>query len=319
MKRRELLIAAGLSATAAARAQGSWPSQPVRLVVPAAPGGAPDLMARLLGERLSAAFKQPFIVENRPGGSGAIAVDAVANAARDGYTLLFTHDTVIVANPALLPAAKAQPRQVLTPVAPVASTEYVLSVTPRLQVNLEQLIALAKQSKPTLTYATPGNGTYHHLAMEIFKRSAGLNILHVPYRGAAAAMAATVAGDTDMTVTSTGSAFFKSGKLRPVATLAPAQNSDHPELPSIAKQFPDSDIPSWMGLFAPKDTPAAVIERLRAEVAAFGSAPGAAGVFGKLGAGLRPYSLSPDEFVRLLDRQTQVYERIVKLAHITLQ
>jgi len=320
MKRRELLMAAGLAtALAGARAQGGWPTQPVRLVVPAAPGGAPDLLARLLSERLSTSLKQPFVVENRPGGSGSIAMETVANAARDGYTLLCTYDAVIVANPALLPASKALPRKVLTPVAAVASTEYVLSVNPRHQVNLDQLIALAKRSNPPLSYATPGNGLYAHLAMEVFKHSAGLNILHVPYRGAAAAMAATIAGDVDMTVSSTGAAFFKAGKLRAVATLASPKSSDYPDLPSIARLFPEADIPSWMGMFAPIGTPEAVVSRLRTELAAIVTAPGAAEAFSRLGAGLRPYSPSTEEFDQLLDRQTRQYERIVKLARISLQ
>jgi tripartite-type tricarboxylate transporter receptor subunit TctC len=200
-------------------ALAQYPDRPVKIVVPIPPGGAPDLTARIVADKLSARLGQPVVVENRPGSNGNIAGEAVAKAPPDGYTLLLGQDSLITVNPSLYPRMGFDPLKDLVPVASLASNQFVLSVNPAVPAKtLAEFIEHARAAKPPLAYASGGNGSQHHLAMEMLKQRAGVDLVHVPYRGGAPAATATVAGETAAMFSGTSSApQIKAGRLRALA------------------------------------------------------------------------------------------------------
>jgi len=306
------LVAVALLACATA-AWGQYPSHPVRLVSPTSPGGAPDIAARIVAEKLSPALGQPVVVENRIGSNGNIAAELVARSAPDGHTLLLGQDSLFVINPHLYARMPIDVHRDLLPVATVASNFFVLSVHPSLQVRtLPEFVEYARKAKPPLTYGSGGNGSQHHLTMEQLKSVAGIELVHVPYKGGAPAMAATVAGEVAAMFAGTSTApQIKAGRLRALAVTGAKRSAAFPELPTIGEFYPGFEVTIWLGLFAPAGTPEPVLARLREEVAKALAADDVKEKLNNAG-GLQAFATSPAEFTALIKRDSDKYGKLVR-------
>jgi tripartite-type tricarboxylate transporter receptor subunit TctC len=263
-----LLIVAMLCA-AEAGAQ-AWPARPVRLIVPFAPGGSADTLGRTVAQKLAEDFKQPFVVENRPGAGGVIGSELVAKAVPDGYTLLVSGIASHAIAPALPAGTPYDPLHDFTHIALFGGPPAVLVATPSLAANdLHQLIALAKASPGALSYGSPGNGTQGHLVGELLKQLAGIKMQHVPYRGASGAIADVIAGHIALasTTLSTAAGQIHAGRARALAVSTAARLPDYPAVPSYAEQgFPELVATIWFSLSAPASLPAEITDRLNAGV-----------------------------------------------------
>ena len=272
-RRRVLKMTVALVALAAggARAAADWPTRPVRLVVPFPPGGSTDILARSIAQRLQEALGQPFVVENKGGAGGSIGATEVARAAPDGYTLLMGHIGTLAVNPSLYPNLAYDPVRSFAPVALIARVPNVLVVNPAVPArDVQQLIALAKAKPGALRYASGGNGSAAHIAMEYFKLRTQTDIGHIPYRGTAPAVTDVMGGQVEMIMTGVPAVLqqVKAGKLRALAVSSRSPVASMPDLPTIAASgVPDFEAIQWYGIVAPARTPAAVIALLNAEIA----------------------------------------------------
>ena len=305
-----------LAASTTALAQ--FPSRAITILVPIPPGGAPDIAARVVAAKLSENIGQAVVVENRAGANGNIATDLVAKAAPDGHTLGLLADSQITINPHLYKMPLDTLRD-LTPVTPVAVNQFVLTVNPSLPVRtFPEFVAYAKNANPPLAYASGGNGSQHHLTMEMLKQRAGINLLHVPYKGGAPAATATVAGDTmAMWSGSSNAPQIKAGRLRPLAVSGAQRSAQYPELPTIGEFYPGFENSIWLGLFGPANVPENVLVRLRAELKRVLEAPDVKEKLNAAG-GLDPYVASPEEFTALIKRDYAKYAKVVKEIGIKL-
>jgi tripartite-type tricarboxylate transporter receptor subunit TctC len=310
MKARFLALALALVSLAA---WGQYPSRPIRLIVPIPPGGAPDISARVVGQRLAELVGQPVVVENRPGSNGNIAMDLIAKAQPDGYTLGLLADSMITINPHLYKQMQTDPIKDLVPVASVVSNQWVLSVNPSVPVkNFKEFIEYARSAKPPLAYASGGNGSIHQLAMEMLKQRAGIDLVHVPYKGGSPATTATVAGEVAAMFSGTSSAAqIKSGKLRALAVTGTHRSDVFPDLPTIAEFYPGYEVTIWLGLFSAAGTPEPVLASLHAEV---NKLLAEADTRKKLHAagGLEPYISTSAEFAALIRSDYDKYGKLVK-------
>jgi tripartite-type tricarboxylate transporter receptor subunit TctC len=290
-----------------------YPAKPIRIIVPIPPGGAPDITARVVGARLAEQLGQAVVIENRAGSNGNIAGELVARAAPDGYTLLLGQDTLITVNPHLYGKMPFDPLKDLVPVATLSSNEFVLSVNPALPVKtFPEFIAYARKTSPPLPYASGGNGSQHHLAMEMLKQRAGIELTHIPFKGGAPATLATVAGDTmAMFAGSSTAPQIHAGKLRALAVTGPRRSLAFPDLPAIAELYPGYEVTIWLGLFAPAGTPEPVLARLRAEVKEALASPDVKAKLNQAG-GLDSFSSTPEEFAALIQRDYDKYGKIVR-------
>ena len=262
------LVALIFATLVSLQASAQYPSRPIRLIVPIPPGGAPDISARVVGQRLAELVGQPVVVENRPGSNGNIAMDLVAKSQPDGYTLGLLADSMITINPHLYKEMQTDPLKDLAPVASVVSNQWVLSVNPSVPVKtFKEFIEYARKASPPLAYASGGNGSIHQLAMEMLKQRAGIDLVHVPYKGGSPATNATVAGEVAAMFSGTSSApQIKSGRLRALAVTGQHRSDIFPELPTISEFYPGYEVTIWLGLFAAAGTPEAVLASLHAEV-----------------------------------------------------
>jgi len=303
------LVAAVLSTAALAQ----YPARPIKIVVTIPPGGAPDITARLVGQKVSESIGQPVVVENRPGANGNTAADLVAKSPADGYTLLLAADSLIAINPHLYARMPIDTLKELTPVASLVANQFVLSVNPSLPVkSFQEFIDYAKKANPPLNYASGGNGSQHQLTMEMLKARAGINLVHVPYRGGAPATTATMAGEVAAMFAGTSTApQIKAGRLRALAVSGATRSSAFPELPTIAEFYPGFENSIWLGLFGPAGLPQEVLTRLRAETK---KALETAEVREKLHAagGLEPLITSPEEFSALIRRDHERFGKLIK-------
>lgn len=302
------LVAAALSTAAAAQ----FPSRPITIVVPIPPGGAPDIAARVLGQKLAESVGQPVVVENRVGANGNIASDFVAKSPPDGHTMGLLADSQIAINPHLYKMPIDTLRD-LTPVTPVAVNQFVLTVNPSLPVRtFPEFIEYARKANPPLAYASGGNGSQHHLTMEMLKQRAGINLLHVPYKGGAPAATATVAGDTAaMWSGSSNAPQIKAGRLRPLAVSGAQRSAQYPDLPTISEFYPGFENSIWLGLFGPAGIPEANLARLRSELRRVLESPDVKEKLNAAG-GLDPYVATPEEFAALIRRDHAKYAKVVK-------
>jgi len=307
------LIVLALATLVSAQAWAQYPTRPIKLIVPIPPGGAPDISARVVGQRLSELVGQPVVVENRPGSNGNIAMDFVAKSPPDGYTLGLLADSMVTINPHLYKGMQTDPLKDLAPVASVVSNQWVLSVNPSVPVkDFKEFIEYARRARPPLAYASGGNGSIHQLAMEMLKQRAGIDLVHVPYKGGAPATTATVSGEVAAMFSGTSSApQIKSGRLRALAVTGQRRSDIFPDLPTIAEFYPGYEVTIWLGLFSAAGTPEPVLASLHAEV---NKLLAESDVRSKLHAagGLEPYISTPAEFTALIRSDYDKYGKVVK-------
>jgi tripartite-type tricarboxylate transporter receptor subunit TctC len=290
----------------------SYPSRPVRVLVPFPPGGAPDLVARTLSQRLQERLGQPFVIENRTGAGGNIAAEAVAKAAPDGYTLLSTSDGPLVINPAVYKEMPFNTLRDFAPVSYVASIGLVLMACPALPVSsLQDVLALSKTKR--LTYASSGYGSSQHVAAEVLKDSANIELTHVPYKGFAAAVGDAMSCNVDLIfgAISTGIPHIRSGKLKPIAVTQPKRHPGLPDTPTFGEGGHKAVvIEAYMGLLAPAGTPREIVDKLYAEVA---SVLGEKEVADRLtGAGMDLVRSTPDDYAARLKVDLEKYGKLAK-------
>jgi len=316
-----LLALFALAATADAVAAQAYPNRPIRLLVGFPPGGASDIIARLYVQGLSVRLGQPVVIENKPGTGGNLASDLAAKATSDGYTLLHGTENVFVSNPHVYGARMPfDPFKDLVPVASLVSNQIVLAVNPALPANgLRAFIELARSSKPPLFYASIGNGSQHHLAMEMLKQHVGIDLTHVPYRGGGPAAVAVLAGEVSA-MFGGGSVVptIKSGKLRGLASTGSVRNPATPELPTIAELYPGYEALSWHGLFVPAGTPQPVIDLLRKEIAAVLAQPEFRERLANTGSG-EPYTVAPDAFAARIKADYEKYGTLIRSIGVKIE
>jgi len=315
MKVRAFLFLAFFLVLNGALAQ--YPSRPVRIVVTIPPGGAPDIAARIIGQKLAESLGQPVVVENRPGANGNTAAEMVANAPADGYTLILAADSLIAINPHLYARMPLDTLKDLTPVASLVTNQFVLSVNPSLPVRtVPEFIEYARKANPPLNYASGGNGSQHQLTMEMLKQRAGIDLVHVPYRGGSPATMATVAGEVAAMFAGTSTApQIKAGRLRALAVAGAKRSPAFPELPTIGEFYPGFENSIWLGLFGPAGLPDDVLVRLRKEL---NRTLGLQEMREKLqGSGsLEPFITTPEEFAAVIRRDYAKYAKVIKEAGI---
>ena len=301
-----------ICATATAQ---DYPSRPVKLLVPFAAGGPADVYARFLAQRLQEAMAQPFVVENRPGGGAVLGTEIVAKSAPDGYTLLVMSNTHTV-NESLLPNRPYQLLRDFTPVAPINYSDLVLVVNPSVKANtLQEFIALAKAQPGKLNYASSGPGTPYHMAGELFKSMAGVDIVHVPYKESSAARTGVLGGQVDMMLdaVTTMSQQAAAGKVKALGTTGKIRSSVMPNTPTIAEAgVPGYEATIWLGVVAPKGTPAPIVNRLNAEITKITSQPDVKAEWAKQGAVVM--TMTPEAFGKYMSDDVVKWERIVKIS-----
>jgi len=296
----------------------SYPAKPIRILIAQAPGSATDVVARVVGNRLSEGLGQPIVVEARPGAGGVLGTEAAARSAADGYTLFMGNNSTHGSNPALYPKLPYDAVNDFAPIAFVASVPYVLVVDPSLPVNtVQELIALAKSRPGKLNYASAGNGSTHHFCGELLKSMTAIDMVHVPYKGSGPAIAGLLGADVSLmfaNVADIGSQ-IKSGKVKPLAVSTASRSSMLPDVPTMAQAgLADFEIQSWFGLLAPAGTPAAIIARLNAETV---KVLARADVKATLAAqGLEVSPGSPEQFAAYIKGEIARFTRIGKAAGI---
>ena len=290
-----------------------YPSRPIRLFVPNPPGGATDTLARVFAPRLGEALGQPVIVENRPGSNGNLAMEATARAAPDGHTLLLCADAQIVIGPHLYAKMPLDTLKDLDPVATLVNTQMVLSVSPALPVrSLQEFVDYARRTNPPLAYASIGNGSQHHLVMEMLKARAGIDLLHVPFKGGGPATVAILAGEVNVMFGGNSVAgHIKSGKLRALAVAGKKRSAAYPDLPRLSEFYPDVEVTPWLALFAPAATPSAILLKLKGETNRLLADQDLVAKIRNVG-GLEPYVTTPEEFAAQLRAEHAKYGQIVK-------
>jgi tripartite-type tricarboxylate transporter receptor subunit TctC len=318
MKLVRVACVALLALAASALAQEPYPSRPVKLVVPFTPGTGIDILARTLGQKLGDEWKVGVVVENRAGASGNIGTEAVAKAPPDGYTLLTTAQTMVV-NRALFASLPYDPVKDFAPIAPLAIGSLALVVHPSLKIkSVSELVAYAKANPGKLNYASPGNGTPHHLAMELFKTKAGIDVVHVPYKGTAQAVQDLLGGQVGVMFLPVHVALPQTdaGKLVMLAAGGASRAGATPSVPSLAEAAGirgiDTDI--WYGLYAPARTPQALIDRVNADVNRVLKLPDIADTLAKQG--LQPTGGTPAALAELTKSDLERWTAVVREAKI---
>jgi len=305
-----LLLAVPLAAIAQA-----WPSKPVKIVVPFAAGGPADIYARAIGEKLSHALGQSFVVEDKPGGGSIVGTDAVAKSAPDGYTLLMMSNTHTV-NESLIPAKSFVLLRDFVPVAPVNYSDLVMVVHPSVPAaTVKEFVALAKAQPGRLNYASSGPGTPYHMAGELFKAMAGVDVVHVPYKGSSGARTDILGGQVQMMfdAITTMAPHVRAGKLRALGSTGKARSSVLPDVPTVGEAgVAGYEAVIWLGILAPAGTPRAIVERLNAEITKITASAEMRDAWAKQGA--TAMSMTTEEFGRYLREDIEKWSRIVKVS-----
>jgi tripartite-type tricarboxylate transporter receptor subunit TctC len=319
-----ILAALGLLGALPAAAQESYPSRPVKIVVPYAPGGATDIIARILGQRLTESLGQSFIVENRPGASGNLALESVAKAAPDGYTLLVGNvSTNTINENTFAQQLQIKPSRDLVGIAKLIEIPHIIAVTAGFPgSSLADLVAEARRNPGRINYASAGLGSYPHLDMEKLQKAAGIQMTHVPYKGGAGQMIPSlISGETTVAFINLSSTLghIRAGKLKPLATAAPRRLAELPDVPTLAELgYPGIGTNAWQGMFAPAATPRPVVDKLYSAVAAVLLRP-------EMKEGLAKQmqtvtlSSSPQEFTELVRKETQGWGEFLREANIKLE
>lgn len=288
-----------------------YPARPIRLLVPNPPGGATDNLARVVAPKFSEALGQTVVVDNRPGSNGNLATEAAARATPDGHTLLLGQDSQIVISPHLFRNLPVNTLKELTPVASLVSTQMLLAVHPSLPVkSVPELVDHARRASPPLLYGSIGNGSQHHLAMEMLKSRAGINLTHIPYKGGGQALVGLFSGEVSIMFGGSSAApHVRSGKLRALA-LAGKRNPAYPGLPALSEFYPGLEVNPWLGLFAPAGLPPQVLNRLRADAGRLLADPDT--VKRLRGIALDPFVTTPQEFAALIRADHAKFGEVVR-------
>ena len=308
------MLAAAILACASAQAQ-TYPAKPIRAVVPFGAGGPADIYARYLGQQLQGSLGQPFVIENRPGAGSIIGTDIVAKSPADGYTLLIMSNTHTV-NESLVPKKPFALMKDFVPVAPINSSDLLLVVHPSLPArSVKELVALAKAKPRGLNYASSGNGTPYHMAGELFKALAGVDIVHIPHKGSGEARTSTMSGQTELMLDAitTMAPIARAGKVRALGTSGLKRSSVMPEVPTIAEAgVKGYETTIWLGIMAPTGTPKPVIDRLNAEITKVVNRADVKRIWGEQGA--QPLTMSVAEFERYLHADIAKWAKVVKIS-----
>ena len=319
MSKQPWLCIALLVTCHSALAQSNYPTRPIRLIVPFPPGGSTTIVARLIGQKLTDAWGQQVVVDNRGGGNTIIGSAAMVSAAPDGYTLLHVTSTHAI-NPSLLKTPYDAIKD-FAPVATMVSTETLMVINNAVPANnLQEFIALAKARPGQLNYATSGSGTTNHLAIEMLSTLAGIKMQHIPHKGAGPAVTDLIAGQVQVFMNNALplAPFVKSGRMRAIAISGPKRLVSLPEVPTFNEAgLSDYDARSWQGLLAPAKTPRAIIQKLSAEVAAILKKPDVIDAFVKMGAD--PFISTPDQYAALIKSELVRYAKLIKDANIRLE
>jgi tripartite-type tricarboxylate transporter receptor subunit TctC len=298
----------------------AYPAKPVRLVVPFPPGSSTDIVSRLLGQKLSESWANQVIVDNRPGGGGAIGVELVAKAPADGYTLVVGHIGTHGVNPSLFPKLPYDPVKDFSFITQTVSLPLILAIHPSLPAKtVKELTALAKSRKGQLNYASGGNGSAAHLAVEYYKLLANIDMVHVPYKGTGPALTDLMAGNVTVTITGMPPLMphIKSGRLRALAVTTAERVKNLPQLPTFAESgYPEYEINSWQGMFAPAGTPADIVTKINRSIAATLKLPDVGARLSDLGA--EPVASTPEQFAAHVKREIAKWARVVKAAGIRI-
>lgn len=312
--RSTVAMAAAVLLANSALAQ-SYPSKPVKIVVPYSPGGPADIYARFLGDRLEKALSQAFVIENRPGAGAIIGTDAVAKSSPDGYTILAMSNTHTV-NESLFSKKPYSLMRDLTPISPINYSDLLLVVNPSVAAkDLKELITLLKARPGKLNYASSGPGTPYHMAGELFKAMAGVDVVHVPHKGSAEARTSVLAGNVEMMfdAITTMAQLARAGKVRAIATSGSTRSSIMPEVPTLNEAgVPGYDAVIWLGFMAPTGTPQPIVEKLNSEIRRITGLPEVKEIWAKQGA--VPMQMTPAQFGKFLEQDIQKWAKVVKLS-----
>ena len=297
-----------------------YPSKPVRLVVPFAPGGTTDVLARLLGQKLSEGLGQQFLVDNRPGAGGNIGTELAAKAPADGYTLVMSFDGTMAINPSVYRKLPFDAQKDLAPVASVAQVPLLIVVHPGVAAaNVAEFVALAKANPKRVNYSSAGHGSTGHLTGELFAARAGIEMVHVSYKGGGQAVQDLLGGQIQMVVTAlpTVEGHLKGGKLRALAFTSARRVAGAPDVPTLAESgYAGFDVLSWYGVLAPAGTPAEVVRRLNGEINAIVRAPDVRARLVALGA--EPTGGTPEQFAETIRADTARWAKVVADAAIRI-
>ena len=295
-------------------AEQAYPSKPIRLVVPFPAGGSLDVVARAIGQKLTEAWGQPVVIDNRPGAGGNIGADLVAKSAPDGYTILEGALSTHAVNVSLYAKMPYDPIKDFAPITLVAVTPNVLVLNASYPVNsVPELLAYARANPGKLSFGSGSNGSAGHLAGELFKTEAGVDMVHIPYKGGAPALQALLAGDTQLMFDNlaNSAAQLKAGKLKALAVTTAKRSSLMPELPTLSETgLPGFDIYTWWGFMAPAGTPKEIVAKWNAEVTRILNSPEMKAFFAQQGA--EPAPDSPEQFAALIRSEISKYAKIVK-------
>ena len=314
---KSLICIATACVALSAAAADDYPSHPVRLLVPFAPGGGADALARIVTPKLHAALGEAWVVDNRGGAAGNIAAETVAKAAPDGYTALMGFNTVLTVNPSLYKLPYSVTKD-LQPITLLATAQYILVVHPSVAAStLKDFVALAKQKPGSLNYASAGVGSPLHLAAELFKKRAGINMVHLAYKGGGPAAAAVLAGEAQVLFASVASSVpqVKAGKLKALATTGTKRSKVVPDLPTIAESgYPGFDVSSWYALLVPAKTPAAIVNKIRGAAIKAVEQPDVQEAMSRQG--LDVETSTPQELAARISSETALWAGVIKEAGI---
>jgi tripartite-type tricarboxylate transporter receptor subunit TctC len=315
---RSAALAIALACFSASASAQIYPSRVIRLVVPFAPGGSNDIIARIIGERLTEALGQSVVIDNRPGAGGVIGTDSVAKASPDGYTLMIGATSTLAANPSLYTKMSLDPTQDLTPITQIASGPFVLAVPSSLPAtSVEELIALAKAKPGELNYGSSGIGSSLQLTAELFKTMARVDIVHVPYKGLGPALTDLVAGRIQIIFSDMAGLlpFVQSGQLRALAVTSAKRSSVLPDLPTLAEAGVEGyEATSWYGVLGPKAMPADIVAKLNGELARIVHNPAMKVKFASLG--IEPVTDTPQAFTAFIRSEMDKWRIVVTTAGI---
>ena len=297
----------------------AYPSRPIRIVVPQSPGGSTDITARLVAQRLTEAFKQTAVVDNRPGAGSTSGTEIVVRAAPDGHTMLVVASSLTI-NPALYTKLSYDAIRDFAPITQLSRFPNLLAAHPSVPVKtLNDVIALAKAKPGQINYASAGTGTGTHMSAELLKQMTGIDIVQIPFKGGAPAAIAAIGGQTQLIVgTSVGILpFVRSGKLRAIAVTSAKRSPVAPEIPAVAESVPGYEHEPWNGLLAPAKTPGAIVAKINAEVVRMLAAPEVKKIFANEGG--EAVGNSPEAFAAVVKSETAKWAKVVKAAGIKIE